>query len=139
MEARLEALFKNTEEYTVIEKFNGKSLEGKTYKPLFEYFIHLKEKTGAFKVVCDTYVTSESGTGVVHQAPYFGEDDQRVCLRYGIITKDMDMVCPVDASGRFTAEVTHFSGLYIKVSGLNKTRHKKEASAPLTLFLSACF
>ena len=75
----------------------------------------MAKRTGAFRVLCDGYVTSESGTGVVHQAPYFGEDDQRVCRHYGIVTKDMDMICPVDASGRFTAEVTDFSGEYIKV------------------------
>lgn len=46
---------------------------------------------------------------------FLHQDDQRVCLRYGIITKDMEMVCPVDASGRFTSEVTHFKGQYIKV------------------------
>ena len=46
------------------------------------------------------------------------QDDQRVCMQYGIITKDMDMICPVDASGKFTAEVTHFKGMYIKVSWL---------------------
>ena len=72
--------------------------------------------SGAFHVLTDGYVTEESGTGVVHQAPYFGEDDYRVCLSAGVITKDMDMVCPVDASGRFTEPVTHFKGQYVKVS-----------------------
>ncbi|XP_052781081.1 isoleucine--tRNA ligase, cytoplasmic-like [Mya arenaria] len=114
MEARLESLFKSPEEYTVLDKFKGKVLEGKQYKPLFDYFVHLKKETGAFKVLCDGYVTSESGTGVVHQAPYFGEDDQRVCLRYGVITKDMDMVCPVDSTGKFTDPVSEFKGEYIK-------------------------
>lgn len=70
---------------------------------------------GAFRVLSDGYVTEESGTGVVHQAPYFGEDDYRVCLAAGVITKDMDMICPVDARGCFTDEVTHFKGLYVKV------------------------
>lgn len=63
----------------------------------------------------DTYVTSESGTGVVHQAPGFGEDDFRVCMGYGIFKKGDSVVCPVDASGLFTAEVTDFSGQYVKV------------------------
>ena len=65
----------------------------------------------------DTYVTSESGTGVVHQAPGFGEDDFRVALKYGILKKGETVVCPVDASGRFTDEVTDFKGKYVKVSG----------------------
>ncbi|XP_041347698.1 isoleucine--tRNA ligase, cytoplasmic-like [Gigantopelta aegis] len=125
MEDRLSALFQKEEEYTILDKFKGKTLEGKHYKPLFPYFKHLREKTGAFRILTDNYVTSESGTGVVHQAPYFGEDDQRVCLANKIITKDMDMVCPVDASGRFTAEVTHFSGKYVKDADKEITKKLK--------------
>lgn len=53
---------------------------------------------------------------------YIIQDDQRVCLKYGIITKDMEMICPVDASGKFTAEVTDFNGLYIKVTKKSLTR-----------------
>ena len=63
----------------------------------------------------DTYVTSDSGTGIVHQAPGFGEDDFRVCQHYGIIKKGEKVVCPVDPSGRFTEEVTDFKGQYVKV------------------------
>jgi isoleucyl-tRNA synthetase len=66
---------------------------GKTYQPLFPYFKHLKGegqngsrgKTGAFRVVSDRYVTDSDGTGVVHQAPFFGEDDLRVCLAHGTL------------------------------------------------------
>lgn len=65
-------------------------------------------------MLCDGYVSAESGTGVVHQAPYFGEDDNRVCLNYKLITRDQQPICPVDDSGRFTAEVTHFKGLHVK-------------------------
>ena len=66
MEARLNAVFKTDEEYTVIEKFKGKTLENKGYTPLFDYFKHFKNKR-AFRVLCDTYVTEDSGTGCVHQ------------------------------------------------------------------------
>jgi isoleucyl-tRNA synthetase len=52
---------------------------------------------------------------VVHQAPGFGEDDFRVALKYGILRKGETVVCPVDASGRFTDEVTDFNGKYVKV------------------------
>ncbi|KAG8188170.1 hypothetical protein JTE90_019449 [Oedothorax gibbosus] len=113
MEARLEALFKKDTEYTILEKFQGSSLEGKGYEPIFPYFKHLKGK-GAFRVLCDTYVTEESGTGVVHQAPYFGEDDYRICLANGVITKDQDMICPVDFSGKFVDPVKEFKGQYVK-------------------------
>lgn len=78
----------------------------------------MKNERGAFQVLCDGYVTEDSGTGVVHQAPYFGEEDYRVCLAYGIITKDMDILCPVDPSGCFTDPVSDFLGQYVKVGYL---------------------
>ncbi|XP_038067319.1 isoleucine--tRNA ligase, cytoplasmic-like isoform X1 [Patiria miniata] len=112
MEARLSALFKGEDEYEVLEKFKGSALNGKGYQPLFSYFAELK-KTGAFKVLNDGYVTDDSGTGVVHQAAYFGQDDYRVCLENGVVTKEM-IICPVDSSGRFTSEVTDFAGQYVK-------------------------
>ncbi|XP_059621937.1 isoleucine--tRNA ligase, cytoplasmic [Phlebotomus argentipes] len=117
MEARLEAVFKTTKCYEILEKFPGKKLVGLRYKPLFDYFEKCKEV--AFRVLMDTYVTEESGTGVVHQAPYFGEDDYRVCLANGVITRDQEIICPVDASGRFTAEVKDFVGQYVKDADKN--------------------
>ncbi|XP_063592929.1 isoleucine--tRNA ligase, cytoplasmic-like [Penaeus indicus] len=113
MEARLCQLFKNETEYEVLSKFKGKELEGIRYEPLFDYF-KKKEANGAFKVLCDGYVTSESGTGIVHQAPYFGEDDFRVCLGYNIISKDETPICPVDDAGRFVLPVTDFTGVHVK-------------------------
>ena len=67
MEARLISLFKTEEEYEVLAKYKGIDLKDKGYKPLFNYFGHLKGEKGAFRILCDTYVTEESGTGVVHQ------------------------------------------------------------------------
>lgn len=55
------------------------------YEPLFEYFLDFSEM--AFRVVADNYVTADSGTGVVHCAPAFGEDDYRVCMENRIINK----------------------------------------------------
>lgn len=69
----------------------------------------------AFRVLTDGYVTEESGTGVVHQAPYFGEDDYRVCVANGVITRDQEIICPVDESGCFTLPVKEFLGSYVKV------------------------
>ncbi|GFS39331.1 isoleucine--tRNA ligase, cytoplasmic [Trichonephila inaurata madagascariensis] len=124
MEARLEALFQKEAEYTVLEKFKGKTLEGSGYEPLFPYFKHLKS-SGAFRVLCDSYVTSESGTGVVHQAPYFGEDDFRICLANGVIRKDQDIVCPIDLSGKFVDPVVDFKGQYVKDADKNIMKHLK--------------
>ena len=100
-------------EYEVVSKFVGKDLVGKRYQPLFPYFL---ESHGhcAFRVLSDTYVTDDAGTGIVHQAPAFGEDDYRVCLANGVIDKGAEIPCPVDANGRFTAEVKHFAGRYVK-------------------------
>ncbi|XP_055998788.1 isoleucine--tRNA ligase, cytoplasmic-like isoform X2 [Ostrea edulis] len=126
MEARLEALFKKADEYTILEKFKGRTLEGKKYEPVFPYFKYMREQTGAFRVLMDDYVTAESGTGIVHQAPYFGEDDYRVCLKYGIITRDMKIICPVDASGKFTNQVTDFKGQYVKDADKAISKNLKE-------------
>jgi len=71
--------------YEVLEKFNGASLVGKKYEPLFDYFSDFSSE--AFRVVADDYVTDDSGTGIVHCAPAFGEDDYRVCLLNKIIKK----------------------------------------------------
>ena len=60
-------------------------------------------------------MTAESGTGIVHQAPGFGEDDFQVCQHCGIIKKGETVVCPVDASGKFTDKVLDFKGEYVKV------------------------
>lgn len=113
MKSRLCELFKDESEYKILEETVGKELEGLRYEPIFNYFKD-QEKKGAFKVLCDDYVTESSGTGIVHQAPYFGEEDYRVNLKYGIIEKDQAPVCPVDDSGRFTPEVSDFRGMYVK-------------------------
>lgn len=125
MQARLSSLYKTPEDYEILQTFKGSTLEGKKYVPLFDYFLHMKER-GGFKVLTDTYVTESSGTGVVHQAPYFGEDDYRVSLKYGIITKDMEPICPLDFCGRFVQPVKDFVGQYVKDADKNIIRHLKE-------------
>lgn len=149
MEARLSALFKSGEEYEIVERFKGEVLKGKTYLPLFPYFssvimklkiiqffcnlnhifFFLQLKTsgsGAFRVLTDSYVTDESGTGIVHQAPYFGEDDYRVCLAAGIISRDQEMICPVDDGGRFIDPVTDFAGQHVKDADKNIIKMLKD-------------
>ncbi|KAJ1703600.1 hypothetical protein LUZ63_003379 [Rhynchospora breviuscula] len=96
----------------VIEKFPGSKLKGLRYVPLFEYFSECSDV--AFRVVADNYVTEDSGTGVVHCAPAFGEDDYRVCVENGIIKKGDDLVVAVDGEGRFKEKVKDFSGRYVK-------------------------
>lgn len=103
---------KNVETYEIMDKFSGASLVGKKYVPLFNYFSDYSDV--AFKVVADNYVTDDSGTGIVHCAPAFGEDDYRVCLGNGIITKGENLVVAVDDDGRFTERVVEFHGRYVK-------------------------
>ncbi|KAJ3192354.1 isoleucine--tRNA ligase [Irineochytrium annulatum] len=112
MLSRLEMLYKDPKKakYKVLEKFTGATLKGLEYEPLFGYF---KERKGAFIVMTDTYVTNDSGTGVVHCAPAFGEDDYRVCVNHGVVSGE-DVPCPIDAVGRFTEEIAEYKGQYIK-------------------------
>ena len=76
----------------ILEEMTGTDLKGKHYKPLFPYFQHM---TSAFVVMVDTYVTDDSGTGIVHNAPGHGEDDYRICMANGIVTAE-NVVCPID-------------------------------------------
>eukprot|EP00817_Percolomonadidae_sp_ATCC50343_P000073 CAMPEP_0117423598 /NCGR_PEP_ID=MMETSP0758-20121206/4172_1 /TAXON_ID=63605 /ORGANISM="Percolomonas cosmopolitus, Strain AE-1 (ATCC 50343)" /LENGTH=1078 /DNA_ID=CAMNT_0005206847 /DNA_START=433 /DNA_END=3669 /DNA_ORIENTATION=- len=100
--------------YTILsEKMKGSDLVGRHYEPLFDYFKQMMEKT-AFRVVEDPYVKDDSGTGIVHQAPGFGEDDFRVCEEHGIILKGEYVPCPVDDEGKFTNEVPDFFKTYVK-------------------------
>lgn len=124
-ESRLESIFKDSSKYEIIEKLLGKTLEGLYYEPLFDYFIEYSKRMNGHRVLCDGYVTEESGTGIVHQAPYFGEDDYRVCLQNGIINRDSDIICPVDESGKFMQSVHHFYGQYVKDADKNIIAHLK--------------
>ncbi|MCP5180789.1 MAG: isoleucine--tRNA ligase [Pseudomonadales bacterium] len=87
----------------------GRDLVGRRYEPLFPYFSEEAQR-GAFVVVMDDYVTTESGTGLVHQAPAFGEDDYRIVQGAGIEA----FVCPVTLEGKFTDDVPDFAGRYVK-------------------------
>ena len=93
----------------VIEEVKGADLVGKAYEPIFPYFADQVE-LGAFVVVSDGYVSTDSGTGLVHQAPAFGEDDNRVLKAHGIEA----LVCPVTLTGIFTEEVPDFAGQHVK-------------------------
>ena len=99
---RLSAYEREFPDVEVLETILGSQLVGRTYKPLFNYFA---DQPNAFRVISGDFVTTEDGTGVVHMAPGFGEDDQRVCQEAGI-----ELVVPVDSRGCFTSEVADFEG-----------------------------
>ena len=122
-EARLEE-YGNTHQLTVETRLKGFHLLGKKYVPLFEYFKSEAER-GAFVVVADDYVTTDEGTGVVHQAPAFGEDDYRVFQANGIEA----FVCPVTMGGRFTDDVKDFAGMSVKDADKDIIQFLKESEA----------
>ena len=103
--------------YTVLHKIVGADLKGLHYYPLFGYFAkRFDDPLQAFRVCTDGYVTDDSGTGVVHQAPAFGEDDNRVCIAHGIVKKGGFMPDPVDGDGRFDEQVADggITGMHVK-------------------------
>ena len=95
------------EDGNILKTVKGKELVGQKYIPLFDYF---KEGTeNSYRIIPAQYVTTEDGTGIVHQAPAFGEDDNLVCKEQNI-----DFVNPVDDNGEFTDEVPDFKGRFVK-------------------------
>lgn len=118
--ARLEAYKKNFN-YEEVETFTGAKLKGERYEPLFPYFNKL-EGDGYFVVLSDDYVTTGDGTGIVHQAPGFGEDDNRVMKEAGLT----EVIVPLDISARFTDEVKDFKGMNIKDADKDIIKNLKE-------------
>jgi isoleucyl-tRNA synthetase len=102
-EARLSVL---GEEYVVLEKFNGASLAGKEYERMYNF--HSVKEKGWYVVLAD-FVTTDDGSGIVHMAPAYGEDDYQVGRKYGLPT-----IHPVNKSGEFNSEVTPFAGKFVK-------------------------
>jgi len=105
-EARLSVLDEEVET-EVLEKFKGRDLLGRTYEQMLP-FVDPGDKR-AFVVVEGDFVTLDSGTGIVHMAPAFGEDDYQVGKR-----EDLAFFRPVDANGQFTSEVEPWAGLHVK-------------------------
>ena len=105
-EALLGRYKKQLEHATKVGSMKGKDLVGMSYEPMFPYFKHLKDK-GAFKVLSGEFVSTEDGTGVVHIAPGFGQDDFDACRAYD---ENFPVVCPVDEAGKFTSEVPDYEG-----------------------------
>ena len=105
-EARLPAYFKTPDAYEVLGQFRGAGMAGWTYEPLFPYYAG---RPGAFRVLTDGFVTTGDGTGIVHLAPAYGEDDFRVARAAGIELAD-----PMDAECRFTQPVSDYAGQFCK-------------------------
>lgn len=117
---RLDAYYRDPAEYELVEELPGSQLVGMRYEPLFPYFADAAEK-GAFAVFAADYVTTEDGTGLVHTAPGFGEDDYNTLKETEIPT-----VCPVDGECNFTAEVSDYQGRFVKECDKDIIRRLKE-------------
>jgi isoleucyl-tRNA synthetase len=118
---RLEAYSKKRT-FTTLEELKGSHLKGKRYEPLFNYFAD-QDGAGAFQVLNDDYVTTDAGTGIVHIAPGFGEDDNRVMKEAGL---GEVFACPVDDAGEFTKEVPNYAGVHVKEADKEIIKHLKD-------------
>ena len=116
--ARLKTVFKKREaEIGDVEDIAVADLVGLRYEPLFPYFADLAAE-GAFRVVAADFVSTEDGSGIVHIAPGFGEDDYQLGQRKGLPT-----VCPIDADCRFTSEIPDYEGEFVKDVDTPVIRH----------------
>ena len=132
-EARLSAYYKNETDYQIIWKHKGKDFIDAEYEPLFPYFAQLKDAKvcqemsgqkcakGAFRMFNAAYVSTEDGTGIVHIAPAFGEEDHKVFAGSGV-----PEVEPIDAECKFTKEVSDYQGLFVKDADKDIMKRLKE-------------
>jgi isoleucyl-tRNA synthetase len=105
-------------EYKVLKNLPGQDLVGKSFEPLFPYFA---DAPNAFRIFSDGFVSTSEGTGIVHMAPAYGEDDYRICRREGIAVVD-----PLDEECRFTAQIPELAGQFCKDADKAIIRRLKE-------------
>ena len=103
---RLSTYFKEESEYEILKTFKGSSLEGYKYKPIFDDF---SNHPNAFQILNDAFVSTEDGTGIVHMAPAYGEDDYRICRNVNI-----EIIDPLDEDCIFTNQVSWLDGKFCK-------------------------
>ncbi|EEH63553.1 isoleucine--tRNA ligase [Gleimia coleocanis DSM 15436] len=118
------------EEPTVVAQCKGKDLVGRAYAPIFDYFVGKDDKVpgpNAWHIIPGDFVTTEDGTGLVHIAPAFGEDDMNICVDAQILP-----VVPVDDGGRFTAEVSDYVGQQVFDANKQIITDLRDGSGPLS-------
>jgi isoleucyl-tRNA synthetase len=116
LENGLSMLYKDLKKakYQVLGKLTGKSMVGWKYKPLFDYFA--ATFSDCFQVIAAEYVKADERTGLIHQAPAFGQEDYDAAVSAGFITPRRLPPCPVDDKGCFTAEVPDYAGQHVKAA-----------------------
>ena len=133
-EARLAAYAKELgEEPEIVARFKGRDLVGRRYHPIFDYFDNAEARAegaapgpNGWTIICAEYVTTEDGTGLVHIAPAFGEDDMIACQEVGI-----KPVVPVDEGGLLTSEVSDYAGMQIFDANKPITVDLRDGSGPM--------
>jgi len=117
LENLLSAIYKDPKKakYKVVQKYKGKDMLGWKYQPPFDYFYD-EFKDHGFKLLNDTYVKVDSGVGIVHNSPAFGEDDYNVALAAGVINEKRPPPDPVDDRGIFTSKAKDFAGMHVKAA-----------------------
>jgi len=116
--ARLEVL---EGEYEILAEFSGSALERRPYQPLFTF---MEVDKPAWYVGLADYVSMSDGTGIVHTAPAFGQDDYALGRKY-----DLPFIQPVDSAGQFIAAITPWAGIFVKEADKDIIRHLKESGA----------
>ena len=126
MEALLRTLYKDPKKakFNTLEKFKGSHMLGWKYQPLFPYFQERFKEHG-FRVLNALYVTADSGVGIVHQSPAYGEEDYNVAMQHGVISDKRRPPNPVDDAGCFTDEVPDFAGQHVKAADKAIIKHLK--------------
>lgn len=104
--ARVSVYYKKEEEYEILKTFKGSDLKGLKYEPIFDFF---EDNPNSFQILNDDFVSTEDGTGIVHMAPAYGEDDYRICRAV-----DIALVDPLDEDCKFTDQVPDYAGLFCK-------------------------
>lgn len=115
---RVSALLGEEDNYEIVQEIKGSELEGTEYEQLLP-FITVDKK--AWYVVSGDFVTTGDGTGIVHIAPAFGEDDYQIGRKY-----DLPLRQPVDKEGKFTEEISPWAGMFVKEADSQITRYIKE-------------
>jgi isoleucyl-tRNA synthetase len=105
-QARVSAYYKKEEEYEVLKSYKGSEIKGLKYEPIFDFFA---DNENSFLILNDDFVSTEDGTGIVHMAPAYGEDDYRVCRE-----ADIPLVDPLDDDCVFTSRVPDYDGQFCK-------------------------
>ncbi|KAG0437799.1 putative isoleucine--tRNA ligase, cytoplasmic [Dictyocoela muelleri] len=126
LKSRIPFFFNQDYEIKNICEISGKKLIGLEYEPPFSYFENLRTK-GFFTVIAGDYVSDADGTGIVHCAPGFGEDDYKVFVKNKLINENDIVPCPVNEDGNFTEEIHDLNGRYVKDCEkeiLNKIKEK---------------